>query len=99
MRPGLIPWRARPRCALPTSRPAGRREQRSCRRRIAETVAGKIAAHVDPQAEKLEARIEAARAKVSTLGAFIDDRYGQWALEHLRRGDVAVARLKADFEK
>jgi integrase len=68
-------------------------------RRLAETIAGKIAAHVDPQAEKLEARIEAVRAKVSTLGAFIDERYGPWALEHLRRGDVAVARLKADFEK
>src|ERR1700676_5089201 len=68
-------------------------------RRQAEIVAGEIADHVDPQAEKLEARIKAARAKVSTLGAFIDDRYGPWALEHLRRGDVAVARLKADFEK
>ena len=68
-------------------------------RRQAEIVAGKIADHVDPQAEKLGARIEAARAKVSTLGAFIKDRYEPWALEHLRRGDVAVARLKADFEK
>jgi integrase len=68
-------------------------------RRQAGIVAGKIADHVDPQAEKKEARIEAERSKVSTLGAFIDDRYGPWALEHLRRGDVAVARLKADFEK
>ncbi len=68
-------------------------------RRQAGIVAGKIADHIDPQAEKKEARIEAERAKVSTLGAFIDDRYGPWALEHLRRGDVAVARLKADFEK
>lgn len=68
-------------------------------RRQAEIIAGKIADHIDPQAEKLEARVESARAKVSTLGAFIDGRYGPWALEHLRRGDVAVARLKADFEK
>ena len=68
-------------------------------RRQAEIVAGKIADHVDPQHEKKEARVEAARAKVSTLGAFINDRYGPWALEHLRRGDVAVARLKSDFEK
>jgi integrase len=68
-------------------------------RRQAGIVAGKIADHIDPQAEKQEARIEAERSKVSTLGAFIDDRYGAWALEHLRRGDVAVARLKADFEK
>ena len=68
-------------------------------RRQAEIAAGKIAAGKDVQAEKLEARIKAERAKVSTLGAFIDDRYGPWALEHLRRGDVAVARLKADFAK
>src|ERR1019366_893582 len=30
---------------------------------------------------------------------FIKDRYEPWALQHLRRGDVAVARLKADFKK
>jgi integrase len=68
-------------------------------RRQAEIAAGKIAAGKDVQAEKKEARIEAERSKVSTLGAFISERYGPWALEHLRRGDVAVARLKADFEK
>jgi integrase len=68
-------------------------------RRQAEIVAGKIAAGTDVQADKKEARVEAERAKVSTLGAFIKDRYGPWALEHLRRGDVAVARLRADFEK
>jgi len=68
-------------------------------RRIAETIAGKIAGSVDPQAEKKEAKAEAARAKVSTLGAFIKDRYEPWAIQHLRRGDVAVARLKADFAK
>jgi integrase len=68
-------------------------------RRLAEEAAGKVAGRIDVQAEKKAARIEAARAKVSTLGAFIDERYGPWALEHLRRGDVAVARLKADFPK
>lgn len=68
-------------------------------RRLAGVIAGKIADRIDPQAEKKEARIEAARAKVSTLGAFIEQRYEAWALEHLRRGDVAVARLKADFEE
>ncbi|MGO9267665.1 MAG: tyrosine-type recombinase/integrase [Candidatus Binataceae bacterium] len=68
-------------------------------RRQAGIIAGKIADRIDPQAEKKEARIEAERSKVSTLGAFIEQRYEAWALEHLRRGDVAVARLKADFEK
>jgi integrase len=68
-------------------------------RRLAEETAGKIAGRIDVQAEKKAARVEAARARVSTLGAFIDERYGPWALQHLRRGDVAVARLKADFAK
>jgi integrase len=68
-------------------------------RRLAGEVAGKVAGRTDVQAEKKAARAEAERAKVSTLGAFIEQRYGPWALEHLRRGDVAVARLKADFEK
>jgi integrase len=68
-------------------------------RRQAEIVAGKIAAGTDVQAEKKEVRIEAARAKVSTLGKFIEDRYEPWAVQHLKRGDIAVARLKADFKK
>jgi integrase len=68
-------------------------------RRQAGIEAGKVSAHIDPQAERKAVRIEAARAMVSTLGAFIDDRYGPWAIEHLRRGDIAVARLRADFEK
>jgi integrase len=68
-------------------------------RRLAEITAGKIAGSIDPQIEKKEARIEAARSKVSTLGAFIEKTYGPWATQHLRRGDVAIARLKADFAK
>lgn len=65
------------------------------------TAAAGIAASPDrdPQAERKAARIEAERAKVSTLGAFIKERYGPWALTHLRCGDIAVARLKSDFEK
>jgi len=68
-------------------------------RRSAEAAAGKVADRIDVQAEAQTARIEGERAKVSTLGAFIKDRYEPWALQHLRRGDVAVARLRADFKK
>jgi integrase len=68
-------------------------------RRLAEEAAGKVAGRIDVQAEKKAARVEAERAKVATLGTFIEQRYGPWALQHLRRGDVAVARLKADFPK
>jgi integrase len=68
-------------------------------RRLAEETAGKVAAQIDVQAAKQTARKEAERAKVATLGAFVDKQYGPWALQHLRRGDTAVARLKADFPK
>jgi integrase len=68
-------------------------------RRLATEAAGKVAARVDVQAEKQAARAEAERAKVSTFGAFIEQRYAPWALTHLRRGDAAAARLKADFGK
>ena len=68
-------------------------------RRLASEAAGKVAGRKDPQAEKKAAKIEGERARVATLGAFIEHRYGPWALEHLRRGDVAVARLRADFSK
>jgi hypothetical protein len=68
-------------------------------RRLAEEAAGKVAGRIDVQAEKKAARVEAERARVSTLGAFITERYGPWAVQHLRRGDVAVARLRADFAK
>jgi integrase len=68
-------------------------------RRSAIAAAGKVADRIDIQAEAQAARIEAERAKVSALGAFIRDRYEPWALQHLRRGDVAVARLKADFKR
>jgi integrase len=68
-------------------------------RQNATTAAGTVASNRDPQGERKAARIEAERTKVSTLGAFITSKYEKWAKEHLRRGDIAVARLKADFEK
>jgi integrase len=68
-------------------------------RLLAQEAAGKVASRIDVQAEKKTARVEADRAKVATLGAFIEHRYGPWAVTHLRRGDIAVARLKADFPK
>jgi integrase len=68
-------------------------------RQLAKEAAGKVAARVDVQAVRQAARAEAEREKVSTLVAFIEHRYGPWALAHLRRGDAAAARLKADFAK
>ena len=68
-------------------------------RRQAGIESGKVDQHIDPQLEKRAAKAEGERARISTLGSFVEHRYGPWALEHLRRGDVAAARLKADFEK
>lgn len=67
-------------------------------RKLAKTAAGKIAGHIDVQAVKKEARLEAARSKVSTLGAFIEDKYAPWALQEMKRGATAVTRLLSDFE-
>jgi integrase len=67
-------------------------------RRSARAAAGKVADRVDVQAEAKAARAEGERAKVATLGAFIDGRYEPWALQHMRRGDQAADRLKADFK-
>jgi integrase len=68
-------------------------------RTLAKRDAGEASKGVDVQAVKQAERAEAERAKVATLKTFIEGRYGPWAIEHLRRGDVAVARLKADFKK
>jgi hypothetical protein len=78
--------------AYPGLRPEGAR-------RLAEETAGRVAGRADPQAQKKAARAEAERERVSTLGAFIEHRYAPWALTHLRRGDVAVKRLRADFRQ
>jgi integrase len=68
-------------------------------RTMAKQDAGDTSKGVDVQAVKQESRAEAERVRVATLETFVKERYEPWALSHLRRGDVAVARLKADFEK
>jgi integrase len=68
-------------------------------RALAKQDAGDVAAGVDVQARKQETRVQADRAKASTLGSFIKHKYSAWAKQHLRRGDIAVERLEADFEK
>ncbi len=68
-------------------------------RTLAKKDAGQVAGGVDVQARKQASRAAADRAKASTLRAFIKHKYGAWAKQHLKRGDVAVERLEADFEK
>lgn len=66
-------------------------------RALAMTAAGAVAAKRDPQAEKLDARMEADRRQASTLGKFLTDRYEPWATTQFKSGGIQVARIKADF--
>jgi integrase len=67
-------------------------------RDAAKKIAGEIANQINPQERRKAERAQTERAKVSTLGNFVEHRYGPWALEHLRRGDIATSRIKADFD-
>lgn len=66
-------------------------------RDLAKKVAGKIAAGVDPQAEREAGRVEAERERVATLRVFLDDRYEPWAQTHLKSAGFQLARIRSDF--
>jgi integrase len=68
-------------------------------RRQAKEIAGKVAAGIDPQAEKQAARVEAERARTATLEGFLKDRYEGWALTHIRCGEQHIAAIRANFKR
>jgi integrase len=68
-------------------------------RRAAKEIAGKVAAGIDPQAEKQAARAEAERARTATLEGFLKDRYEGWALTHIRCGEQHLAAIRANFKR
>ena len=53
-------------------------------RRDATKLAGKIAANVDPRAERAQSRVRAERDRVGTLKAFLEEQFEPWALTHLK---------------
>lgn len=66
-------------------------------RRLAQIAAGKVHDHVDVQAEKKRSRAEAERAKVSTLEAFLEQRYAPWAAAHMKSHEEQLKRIRSDF--
>jgi integrase len=60
-------------------------------------VAAEVADGVDVYELRKADKRAAARAKVSTLGAFMKDQYEGWARAHLKSGAFAISRIKADF--
>ena len=67
-------------------------------RTIAKKVAGDVANGIDVQARKIAEREQAHKDRLSTLRAFLDDRYEPWAKAHLKSADFQLARLRSDFE-
>lgn len=59
--------------------------------------AARAADGVDLQLEKRTEREEGERAKQSTLRAFLENRYEDWARAHLKSADFQIARLRSDF--
>ena len=66
-------------------------------RLIARRIAGDVANGIDVQARKVEQRERAHKDRLSTLRAFLDDRYEPWAKAHLKSADFQLARLRSDF--
>lgn len=66
-------------------------------RSLAKKLAGKVAERIDPQAEREQERAQAARDRISTLRAFLDQKYEPWALQHLKTAKAQLQRIRADF--
>jgi integrase len=66
-------------------------------RLIAKKLAGEVAGGIDVQARKQAEREQAHRERLSTLKAFLDDRYEPWAKAHLKSADFQLARIRSDF--
>lgn len=66
-------------------------------RSLATKAAGQVAHGVDVSAERKRIKIEAQRARASTLKVFLEGRYSEWASQNLRSGAIQVKRMQSDF--
>lgn len=66
-------------------------------RALAKKVAGDVANGIDVQARRKGERVQSQRDRLSTLKAFLDDRYEPWAKTHLKSHAFQLARLRSDF--
>jgi len=65
---------------------------------LAKKSVGKLAEGIDIQKEREQEQQRAARDRVSTLRAFLDERYESWALAHLKTGKEQLERIRSDFK-
>jgi len=66
-------------------------------RSVVKGLAGDVSRGIDPQEKRQAERVEAERSRVSTLKAFLDDRYEAWAITHLKSAAFQLARIRSDF--
>lgn len=66
-------------------------------RTLAKKIAGEVAGGSDPQARRQAERQQAERDRLSTLRAFLSDRYEPWAKTHLKSHRFQLGRLRSDF--
>ena len=68
-------------------------------RKEAKVQLGRVAAGIDIQAEKMSNRQKKVSEKARTLEGFIKERYEPWALQHKKRGEEDLERVKRLFKK
>jgi len=66
-------------------------------RDIAEQLSAKVASGVDVQAQKKQVREDAEKAKLRTLGGFIEHEYGPWVKSERRTGSATLKRIQSNF--
>lgn len=66
-------------------------------RQLARKIAAEVADGRDPNKRRAFERADAQRQRVSTLRAFLDQRYEPWAQANLRSAEAQLERLRADF--
>lgn len=66
-------------------------------RALAQATAGDVARGIDPQARRRAEREQTERERLSTLRAFLAERYEPWAKAHLKSAEFQLARIRSDF--
>jgi integrase len=67
-------------------------------RDLARAAAGDVARGIDIQARRQAERDQTQRDRLSTLSAFLKERYEPWAKGHMKSADFQLARIRSDFK-
>src|SRR6202035_5423470 len=66
-------------------------------RALAKAAAGDVAKGIDPQARRQAERVQLDRARLASLGVFLNEKYEPWAIAHLKSATVQLQRIRSDF--